>query len=274
MNKRNIIKQIVSYLCIVVFGIWCLFPIYWLLATSLKTNLQTNADPPIFLFKPIIDNYKLIVQDPEIWHVFFNSLIVASGTTVLSLFFGVPAAYVLAKFKFRGNSDYSFWILSTRMAPPIAMLIPFYVMYNNIGILDTHIGLILAHISLNLSLVVWIMRGFFEDMPKEIEESSYIDGASYMKTFYNISLPISRNGVVAVGILCFLFSWNEFLMALILTDDNAKTVPVGISKFVGYQLIKWAELASAAIFMILPIFIFLVFFQKQLIRGLTLGAIR
>ena len=126
----------------------------------------------------------------------------------------------------------------------------------------------------NLSLVVWIMRGFFEDLPKEIEESSYVDGASYSKTFYNISLPISRNGIVAVGILCFLFSWNEFLMALILTDDNAKTVPVGISKFVGYQLIKWAELAASAIFMILPIFIFLVFFQKQLIKGLTMGAIR
>ena len=274
MSNKIIIKQIISYFFIIVFAIWCLFPIYWLLATSLKTNLQTNADPPIFIFKPIIDNYTLIIQDPDIWHVFFNSLIVASGTTFLSLVFGVPAAYVLAKFNFKGNSDYSFWILSTRMAPPIAMLIPFYVMYNNFGILDTHIGLILAHISLNLSLVVWIMRGFFEDMPKEIEESSYIDGASYLNTFYKISLPISRNGVVAVGILCFLFSWNEFLMALILTDDNAKTVPVGISKFVGYQLIKWAELAASAIFMIVPIFIFLVFFQKQLIKGLTMGAIR
>jgi multiple sugar transport system permease protein len=274
MTIKFLIKKITSYFMICIFAIWCLFPIYWLLATSLKTNLQTNADPPIFIFKPILDHYKLIIYDPDIWHIFFNSLVVASGTTVFSLAFGVPTAYALAKFKFRGNTDYSFWILSTRMAPPIAMLIPFYVMYNKIGILDTHLGLILAHISLNLSLVVWIMRGFFEDMPKEIEESSYVDGANYFSTFYKVSLPLSRNGIFAVGILCFLFSWNEFLMALILTDDNAKTVPVGIYKFVGYQLIKWAELAASAIFMIIPVFIFLVFFQKQLIKGLTMGAIR
>ena len=274
MSVNYLIKKIMSYFFILLFAVWCLFPIYWLLSTSLKTNLQTNSKPPVFIFKPILDNYKLIIQDFDIWHIFFNSLIIASGTTFFSLFFGVPAAYALAKFKFKGNTDFSFWILTTRMAPPIAMLIPFYVMYNKLGILDTHIGLILAHISLNLSLVVWIMRGFFEDLPKDIEESSYIDGANYLSTFYKISLPISRNGIVAVGILCFLFSWNEFLMALILTDDSAKTVPVGISKFVGFQLIKWAELAASAIFMIMPIFIFLVFFQKQLIKGLTMGAIK
>ena len=274
MSVNYLIKKIMSYFFILLFAVWCLFPIYWLLSTSLKTNLQTNSKPPIFIFKPILDNYKLIIQDFDIWYIFFNSLIIDSGTTFFSLFFGVPAAYALAKFKFKGNTDFSFWILTTRMAPPIAMLIPFYVMYNKLGILDTHIGLILAHISLNLSLVVWIMRGFFEDLPKDIEESSYIDGASYLSTFYRISLPISRNGIVAVGILCFLFSWNEFLMALILTDDSAKTVPVGISKFVGFQLIKWAELAASAIFMIMPIFIFLVFFQKQLIKGLTMGAIK
>ena len=160
MSNSLISKKIISYFVIFLFAVWCLFPIYWLLTTSLKTNMQTNADPPVFIFKPILDHYKLIIQDPDIWHIFFNSLIVASGTTIFSLIFGVPAAYALAKFKFKGNTDYSFWILSTRMAPPIAMLIPFYVMYNKLGILDTHIGLILAHISLNLSLVVWIMRGF------------------------------------------------------------------------------------------------------------------
>ena len=159
------------------------FPLYWLLNTSFKTSKDALARPPTFIFKPILDNYLDVISNNEVWNYFVDSLIVAMGTTFFGLLIGIPAAYILARFNFKGNADYGFWILSTRMTPPIAMLIPFFIMYLKLGILDTHIGLIIAHVGLNLSIIVWLMRGFYEEIPMEIEEASYVDGSSYFQTF-------------------------------------------------------------------------------------------
>ena len=256
------------------FAIWCLFPVYWLFNTSLKSARDATARPPTFLYDPILDNYATVLQDPNIWEYFLNSVIVSLGTAAMALVVGIPAAYVLARFRFRGAADYGFWILTTRMTPPVAMLIPFFVMYSKTGLHDTHIGLIIAHVGLNLSIVVWLMRGFFEDLPKELEEAAFIDGASYWGAFRRIALPLSLPGITAVGILCFLFSWNEFLFALVLADNNVRTVPVGLYGFVGYQQILWGELSASAMLMLVPVLAFVMLFQRQLIRGLTLGAVK
>jgi multiple sugar transport system permease protein len=257
-----------------VFALWCLFPIYWLLTMSLKTEVDAMARRPKLIFMPIMDNYAKVISDPAIWSYFANSAIVALGSTLIALLIGIPPAYVLARYRFRGNADYGFWVLTTRMTPPVAVLIPFFVMYVKVGLVNTHIGLIIAHVAINLSIVVWLMKGFFDDLPSEMEEAAAIDGATYFQAFSQICLPVVLPGVAAVAILAFLFSWNEFLFALVLGGNEVRTVPLGLYAFVGYQQVRWGELSAASIVLLLPVLAFVMVFQKQLIRGLTMGAVK
>jgi multiple sugar transport system permease protein len=215
-----------------------------------------------------------VIAGAEIWSYFLNSTIVALGSTVLTLAAGIPTAYVLARYKFKGSSDFAFWILTTRMSPPVAVLIPFFVMYTWLGINDTHFGVIIAHVAVNISIVVWLLRSFFDDLPYALEEAAFMDGATYYQAFQHIALPLAMPGIAAVGILSFLFSWNEFLFALVLADDNVRTVPVGIYGFVGFQSIAWGKLSASATIMIVPVVVFLMIFQRSLVRGLTLGAVK
>ena len=261
--------------CLAIFAVWCLFPVYWLIATSLKQDREVlSRRPSVFFFEYQFENYARVITDPSTLSYFWNSTIVALGSTFLGLIIGVPSAYVIARYKFRGASDFAFWILTTRMAPPVAVLIPFFVMYVTLGLNDTHIGLILAHVAVNVSIVVWLLRGFFEDLPFEMEEAAFIDGATYFQAFRHVALPLALPGIGAVGILSFLFSWNEFLFALVLADEAVRTVPVGIYGFVGFQSIAWGRLSASAVIMIIPVVLFIVVFQRSLIRGLTIGAIK
>ena len=257
------------------FAVWSIFPVYWLVAMSLKQDREVlSRRPRIFFFEYQFDNYAEVIVDPDTLSYFLNSAIVALGSTALSLAIGVPAAYVIARYRFRGATDFAFWILTTRMAPPVAVLIPFFVMYVTLGLNDTHIGLVFAHVALNLAIVVWLLRGFFEDLPFELEEAAFMDGATHFQAFRQISLPLAAPGIGAVGILSFLFSWNEFLFALVLADEAVRTVPVGIYGFVGFQTIAWGHLSASAVLMILPVVLFIIVFQRSLIRGLTLGAVK
>ena len=255
------------------FALWCLFPIYWLVTMSLKKQVDVIARHPKFLFTPIWDNYKAVLSNPEIWGYFQNSLIVALGSTAVTLVLGIPTAYVLARYRFKGNADYGFWILSTRMTPPVAMLIPFFVLYVKTGMMGTYGGLIIAHVAMNISIVVWLMKGFFEDLPSELEEAAFMDGATRFQAFRQICLPLALPGIAAVAILSFLFSWNEFLFTLVL-GDRIKTVPVGLYGFIGYQQIDWGGLTASAMVMLIPVVAFVLIFQRQLVRGLTMGAIK
>ena len=253
------------------FALWCLFPIYWLVTMSLKRPVDAIHRPPRFLFTPIWTNYLLVIHKGEVWGYFESSLIVALGSTIVALLLGVPTAYVLARYRFKGNADFGFWVLSTRMTPPVAMLIPFFVLYVRTGLLDTYAGLIIAHVAINISIVVWLMKGFFEELPGELEEAAFTDGATPFQAFHQICLPVALPGIAAVAILAFLFSWNEFLFALVLAD-NIRTVPVGLYGFIGYQQIQWGALSASAVLMLVPVLAFVFIFQRQLVRGLTLGA--
>lgn len=256
------------------FAIWCLFPIYWLATMSLKLPVDAASRVPRLVFRPILDNYAKVIADPNIWSYFLHSSIVALGSTAVALLIGIPAAYVIARYRFRGNADYGFWILTTRMTPPVAVLIPFFVMYVKAGLIGTHIGLIIAHVALNLSIVVWLMKGFFEDLPSTLEEAAMIDGATPRQAFLHICLPVAMPGIAAVAILSFLFSWNEFLFSLVLAGSALKTVPIGLYSFIGFQQIQWGQLSASAVLMLVPVLLFVGIFQRQLIRGLTMGAIK
>ncbi|MEO1103090.1 MAG: carbohydrate ABC transporter permease, partial [Pseudomonadota bacterium] len=161
---------------LVVFALWCLFPIYWLINMSLKRQIDAISRTPKLIFEPIWDNYLSVLSDATVWQYFQNSVIISLSATALTLFLGTPTAYVLARYKFRGNADFGFWILSTRMTPPVAMLIPFFVLYVQTGLFDTYLGLVLAHVAILISIVVWLMKGFFEDLPYELEEAAFMDG--------------------------------------------------------------------------------------------------
>ena len=261
--------------CLAVFAVWCLFPVYWLVATSLKEEREVlSRRPSVFRFDVQFENYAAVLADASTLAYFWNSSVVALGSTFLALLVGVPSAYVIARYRFRGASDFAFWILTTRMAPPVAVLIPFFVMYITLGLNDTHLGLILAHFAVNISIVVWLLRGFFEDLPQEMEEAAFMDGATRFQAFRQVALPLVLPGIGAVGILSFLFSWNEFLFALVLADEAVRTVPVGIYGFVGFQSIAWGRLSASAVVMIIPVVLFIVVFQRSLIRGLTVGAVK
>lgn len=256
------------------FAVWCLFPIYWLINMSLKEAVDAVARPPTFIFMPTLTNYIEVIADPRVAGFLINSLIVALSATFFGLLIGAPAAYVLARHRFTGDAKIAFWILATRFTPPIAMLIPFFVIFYNIGILGTHVGLIIAHVGINLAMIVWILRGFFQDLPRDLEEAAFIDGAGRFTAFRKVILPLAMPGIAAVGILTFLSSWNEFLFSMVLGSNDVMTVPVGIYAYIGFEQIEWGKLSAAATLMLAPVVIFILLFQRQLVRGLTLGAVK
>ena len=272
--KRMDARRALRLALLLLFALWCLFPVAWMLLTALKLPVDAMAFPPAWIFRPTLHNFQKVLSNPQVLGYLMNSIVVAAGSTGANLVLGIPIAYILARFHFRGQADYGFWILTTRMAPPVAMVIPFFVIFREAGLLDTRGGLILVYIAMNISIVVWVMRSFFRELPGELEEAGLVDGASYWQAFSRIILPLSWPGIVASGIIAFLFAWNEFLYALVLTNTHSVTVPVGLYTFVGYQQIQWGQLAAAGTVMLLPVLVFLFFFQRQLVRGLTFGAVR
>ena len=203
-----------------------------------------------------------------------NTLIVSVGSTVFSLFFGTIAAYALARFDFRGRDDLAFYILSIRMFPPIVAALPIFMIYNYLDMLDTRLGLIIAYTTFNLPFVVWMMTGFIKAVPVQLEEAAMIDGQSQLGAIRDILLPVLRPSLFAVSIFCLIFSWNEFLFALILTKSQAKTLPVAIPEFITWTEVGWNYVASAGVILVAPVLIFAFLAQKYMVRGMSMGAIK
>lgn len=249
-------------------------PPIMLFLTSIKTELDALAFPPKWIFKPTYKNYVQIFQTSPFLRYILNSLIVASLNTFVVLALGSPAAYGLARFKFKGAENLAFWILSIRMMPPVAAIIPLYIIMKNLRLLDTPWCLVLIYLTFNLPFAVWMMKGFFEDVPREIEESALIDGCSEFDVFRKIALPLVSPGLAASAILVFIFSWNEFLFALILTGTKATTLPVGIILYMKETGINWGYMTAGGILALVPVVIFTMLVQKHLVKGLTLGALK
>jgi len=266
-------KIIFVIITIIVFTI-ILFPPIMLFLTSIKTELDALAFPPKWIFKPTYKNYVQIFQTSPFLRYILNSIIVASINTFVVLALGSLAAYGLARFKFKGAENLAFWILSIRMMPPVAAIIPLYIIMNKIHLLDTPWCLVLIYLTFNLPFAVWMMKGFFEDVPREIEESALIDGCSEFDVFRRIAIPLVSPGLAATAILVFIFSWNEFLFALILTGTKATTLPVGIIMYMKETGINWGYMTAGGILALVPVVIFTMLVQKHLVKGLTLGALK
>lgn len=251
-----------------------LFPYLWILLSSVKPTNIMYATPTVWLFAPVADHYLSAFGEKGFAANFLNSVIVSVSTTILAILVGTPAAYAFARFRIAASDHIFLFILSTRMAPVISLAIPFYLMFADLGLLNTYTGLILAHLTFNLSFYVWILRGFFKEVPIELEESAMIDGYTRWQAFTRISLPLARSGIVAAGIFCFIFSWNEFLYALILGGGDVKTLPVVIPSLINQRGVEWGEIAAIGSVVILPILILVFVVQKHIVRGLTLGAVK
>jgi multiple sugar transport system permease protein len=254
-------------------GLFTLLPFLWLVTMSLKTNDDIFAFPPRLFFAPTFENYA------SLWNTGFrqallNSVVVSTVSTVLALLVGVPGAYALSRLTTRLERPLSLLILASRMAPPIAFTIPYFLVYRYVGLLDTRTGLILVYLTFNISLVVWLMRSFFDATPRALEEAAWIDGASLWQGFVRIILPIAAPGIAATAILCFLYSWNDFFFALILTRNQAMTAPVAVVNFMNYEGWEWGRIAAGGTLVMLPVLIFSLLVRRYLIQGMTAGAVK
>jgi multiple sugar transport system permease protein len=250
-----------------------LLPFLWLLQMSFKSNDLILQFPPPLIFTPTLENYTSLWQS-AFSSSFVNSLLSASFSTAFALLFGVPAAYALSKWAGRGKRALSFAILVTRMAPPIAFTIPFFLFYRWIGLLDTVTGLVLIYTSFNLPLVIWMMQPFFETVPASLEEAALVDGAPIRTVFLKIVLPMVAPGIAATAILCFLYAWNDFFFALILTRTNARTAPVAVVNFMNYEGWEWGKIAAGGSLVMAPVLIFSLAVRRYLVSGLTAGAVK
>jgi ABC-type glycerol-3-phosphate transport system permease component len=263
------------YAALIALAAVFLFPLLWVFGLSLKTRLQVFADPPLFIWRPTLENYIDVLGRSDFLLAFVNTLIVASSAVMLSLCVGVSAAYAFARFPFTGRSFLFFALLVMRMLPPIAVLVPMYVLFSKLGLATTRLSVVLAYSTFSLPLVVWIMRGFFEDLPKELEESAWIDGAGRYRAFVSIVLPLAKPGIAAAGILCLQLAWNDFLFAAVLTNNATQTLPVKMMSFsAGDSGVDWGGLTASGMLVILPVIIFSFAAQRYLVAGLSSGAVK
>ncbi len=258
---------------VIVLATMVMFPFVWLLLMSFKTDADILSTTPKFIFTPTFDNYSALWQG-NFPRSFLNSAIVSVTSTALAMVFGVPAAYALSRMSIRAERPLSLLILCSRMAPPIAFTIPYFLAYRYMGLTDTRTGLILIYLTFNLALVVWLMRSFFDSAPRSLEEAAWIDGATMMQTFLKVVLPMSGPGLAATAILCFLYSWNDFFFALILTRTGAQTAPVAVVNFMNYEGWEWGKIAAGGVLVMLPVLLFSIAVRKYLVRGMTAGAVK
>jgi multiple sugar transport system permease protein len=270
--RRATERRLIYALVIVLAGM-IMLPFVWLVLMSFKTNDDIFAFPPKLLFTPTLQNY-VGLWASSFRYSFLNSAVVSVTSTLLALLVGVPGAYALSRMSIRQEKPLSLLILASRMAPPIAFTIPYFLAYRWMGLLDTRLGLILIYLTFNVSLVVWLMRSFFDACPRSLEEAAWVDGASLWQGFISIMLPISGPGVAATAILCFLYSWNDFFFALILTRNQAMTAPVAVVNFMNYEGWEWGKIAAGGAMVMLPVLVFSILVRKFLIQGMTTGAVK
>ena len=288
------------------YAIVTLLPLVWIVATGFKSPSDAIAYPPKVIFEPTLEGYVNLfttrtrmnpealeaLGPPQTWYDaivrqydmvisgpsrfgdrFLNSVIIGFGSTFLSVFLGTLAAYAFSRFKVPLKDDLLFFILSTRMMPPIAVAIPIFLMFRTLGLSDTHLGMILLYTAVNISLAVWLLKGFIDEIPREYEEAALIDGYTRFQAFYKVVLPQAATGIASTAIFCLIFSWNEYAFAVLLTSGTAQTAPPFIPTIIGIGK-DWPAVAAGATLFLLPVMIFTILLRKHLLRGITFGAVR
>ena len=277
LERRTSTKVVVA-LVIVVALVWTLWPIVYIFGNSFKPRFEMfSYDLVMWPEKPILKHYYEAFIERPFLRFMLNSVIVAVSTTVASLAFGTLAAFGLARLRYPANLKFhiSFFILSVRMMPPIVSVLPLFLFFTFLGLHDTKTAMVIAYTGFNLPFVVWMMKGYFQEIPREMEDSAMVDGDTRLGAFWRIVLPLAAPGIAATAIFCLILSWNEFLFALILTDTvEAKTLPIGIVGRITKLEVRWGEMSAAGFASMIPIVIFAFFVQRHLVRGLSFGAVR
>ena len=297
----------ISCAIVVIYALVTITPLLWIFLTSFKTSADAVAYPPKVFSQPSLEGYCNLFnissrQTPEFMASLpppqgycdrvarergmiiagpsktpgrlLNSLVIGFGSTFLAVFLGTLAAYALSRFRVPVKDDLLFFILSTRFMPPIAVAIPIYLMFRQLGLLDSYVGMILLYTAVNVSLAVWLLKGFIDEIPREYEEAALVDGYTRLQAFVKTVLPQATTGIAATAVFCLIFSWNEYAFAVLLTSGNAQTMPPFIPFIIGEGGQDWPAVAAATTLFVVPILIFTVFLRKQLLRGITFGAVR
>jgi len=267
-GKRNFKWMIPS-----AYILFLLLPIYWLVNMSFKTNQEILSTFTLFPSNPTIQNYAVILTDPSWYNGYINSMIYVALNTLIAVGVALPAAYAFSRYKFLGDKHLFFWLLTNRMAPPAVFALPFFQLYSAFGLIDTHIAVALAHCLFNVPLAVWILEGFMSGIPKEIDETAYIDGYSFPKFFVKIFMPLTASGIGVAAFFCFMFSWVELLLARTLTVTDAKPITATMTRTVSASGLDWGVLAAAGVLTIIPGALVIYFVRNYIAKGFALGRV-
>ncbi|MFX3632425.1 MAG: carbohydrate ABC transporter permease [Candidatus Pristimantibacillus sp.] len=272
MNKRKkkVANKVYALLTILVLLVFA-FPFFWMLLASFKTQAQIMSTDSLLFFKPTTNNYLSVFEEHDFLKYIWNSLIVAMGSTLLSLLLGLPAAYAIARHSLH---KLGLIILVARIIPGITFLIPWFILFSQLKLVDTYAALILSHMLVGLPFIIWIMISFFDGLPMEIEEAGLIDGCTRHQVFMRVILPISGPGIITASLLSFIFSWNNFMFSIILAGDKTKPLPVAVFNFMSYSEINWGGLMAAACIITLPVLIIALLAQRYVVSGLSAGAVK
>ncbi len=284
MEQVSTLERILRGIAISFVIIFFMFPILWIFLMSFQTNETILQVPPQLFFEPTIVNYEGLITGQletaagslkiEFMGNLFNSLFLSTAAVIVGLILGVPAAYAFARLKFKGSEDIAFTLLSFRFAPPLLVLLPLTIYFQKIGLADTYVGLIWVYQLIVLPLILWIVRGYFEDIPADIEYAYRIAGHGFWSTFRKIALPLAGPGIAAAGLLAFIFSWNNFIFALVLASADKQPVTVGALAFITASGINYGQIAAGIVLSIAPTFALAMYAQRYLVEGLSLGAVK
>jgi len=274
VRNRGQTKLAFIYLVCILLTIITLFPIYWMVIISLRSKLEIFTGPKLYQTSIFADNYYRPLFKDIYGKFLINSLIISTGNTGLVLLLAMFAAYAFSRFRIFGSGTLFFWTITNRMAPPAAFILPFFLMFTKIRLIDTHIGLILLYCIFNLPFAIWLLKGMIDVIPKELDEVAAIDGCSILGTIWHVILPVAKPGLAVTAMMIWIFSWNEYLFASILTSMKARTITTGLAEFVTVIGTNWGEMAAVSVVSLLPAVIFLGYIQKYIITGLTFGAVK
>jgi len=269
--KRNLVFNIFFYFLVLVIVLVVLFPFLWMLTSSFKTQVDIISWPPKYIFTPTLHNYLKVFSEQDFLKYFLNSTIIAVVAVVVSLLIGLPAAYSIARF---AQHKLSVFILLARLMPGISFLMPWYIIFSRLNLMDSYVALILSHVLIVLPIVVWIMSAYFSAIPRELEESAMVDGATRQFAFLVIILPLSGPGIITATTLSFIFSWNNFMFSQVLSMEKTRTLPIAVYNFVSYAEVDWGGVMAAAVAIMAPAIVLTMIFQKYVVKGLTMGAVK
>jgi multiple sugar transport system permease protein len=274
-GRRRVGSQAILYVLLALVLLWTLVPIAWMVISSFKSPDDILSSTPKVIFKPTIQHYQgLFAGGNSLVGYAKNSLLAAGISTIISVALACLAGYGLARSHFRGKQHLSFWIISTRMAPIAAVIVPLYMIFRSLNLLDSVVGLIIAYLTFNLPFAIWLMNAFFADLPPSLEEAAMIDGATRFQAFRRVALPLVTPGIVTTGILCLIFSWNDYAFAQTFSGPNSQTIPIAAAQLITQTGIDWGKLTAIGTVVVLPMVVVGLAVRRWLVRGLTLGAVK